>query len=84
MMIMVTSSHRGCSIKKAVLKNVAMFTGKHLCWNLFLINNNNRSETLLKTRLQHRSFPVNFAKFLRSPILKNIYERLLLSNNDDE
>ena len=29
------SSHRRCSIKKAVLKNFAKFTGKHLCWNLF-------------------------------------------------
>ena len=27
----------GCSIKKAVLKNFAIFTGKHLCWSLFLI-----------------------------------------------
>ena len=24
--------------KKAVLKNIAMFRGKHLCWSLFLIN----------------------------------------------
>ena len=28
------------------------------------------SETLLKKRLQHRRFPVDIAKFLRSPILK--------------
>ena len=26
-----------CSIKKAVLKNFAIFTGKHLGWSLFLI-----------------------------------------------
>ena len=31
----------------------------------------------IKKRLQHRCFPVNIAKFLK-PILKNIYERLLL------
>ena len=31
----------------------------------------------IKTRLQHRFFPVKFEKFLRIPILKNIYERLL-------
>ena len=24
-------------MKKAVLKDFAIFTGKHLCWNLFLI-----------------------------------------------
>ena len=31
------SSHRRCSIKKAVLKNFAIFTGKHLRWSFFLI-----------------------------------------------
>ena len=29
------SSHRRCFIKKAVLKNFAIFTWKHLCWSLF-------------------------------------------------
>ena len=32
----------------------------------------------IKKRLQHRCFPVEFAIFLRTPILKNIFERLLL------
>ena len=31
------SSHRRCSMKTAVLKNFAIFTGKYLCWSLFLI-----------------------------------------------
>ena len=31
------NSHRRCSRKKAILKNFAIFTKKHLCWNLFLI-----------------------------------------------
>ena len=31
-----------------------------------------------KKRLQHSSFPMKFAKFLRKPILKNIFEPLLL------
>ena len=31
------SSHRRCSVKKGVLKNSVNFTGKHLCWCLFLI-----------------------------------------------
>ena len=34
----------------------------------------------IKKWLQHRCFPVNIAKFLRTPILKNIYVRLLLSD----
>ena len=32
----------------------------------------------IKKRLQYRCFPVKLAKYLRTPILKNIYERLLL------
>ena len=32
----------------------------------------------IKKKLQHRCFSVKFAKFLRTPILKNICERLLL------
>ena len=57
--------------KTAVLKNFAIFTGKHLCWNLFFNN------SFIKKRLQHRSFLANIEKFLRTPILKNICERLL-------
>ena len=72
------SSHRRCSLKKAVLKDFAIFTGKHLCWSLFF----KKVTTLqpcnfIKKRLQHRRFPVNIAKFLRTIILKNICERLL-------
>ena len=32
----------------------------------------------IKKILQHWCFPIKFAKFLRTPILKNISERLLL------
>ena len=32
----------------------------------------------IKKRLQHRCFPVNIAKFLRTPILKNICEQVFL------
>ena len=31
------SSHQESSIKISVRKNFAIFTGKHLCWSLFLI-----------------------------------------------
>ena len=31
------SSNWRCSVKKGVLKNFATFTGKHLCWRIFLI-----------------------------------------------
>ena len=39
-----------------------------------------RPATLLKKRLWHRCFPVNFAKFLRTPFLQNTSGRLLLKN----
>ena len=41
---------------------------KHPCWSLFLI----------ELKLQQRRFPVNIAKLLRTHILMNICERLLL------
>ena len=58
--------------KKAVFKNLAVLIGKHLCWNVFFNENANlQSCNFIKKRLQH-SIPVNIAKFLRTPVLKNI------------
>ena len=56
-----------------VLKNFEIFTGKHLCWSLFLTKLQGFRP---KRRLQHRCFPVIIAKFLRIPSFKNICERL--------
>ena len=54
--------------KKDVLRNFAKFTGKHLSHDLFFNNVEGlRSATLLKKRPWHWCFPVNFAKFLRTP-----------------
>ena len=55
---------RRYSIKRDVLKNFAKFTEKYLCWSLFF---RMRSATLLRKRTQDRCFPVNFAKFFRTP-----------------
>ena len=41
---------------------------KHLCQSLFFFA---PPATLLKKRLQHRCFPVNFAKFLSTTFLQN-------------
>ena len=35
----------------------------------------------MNNRLKQRCFPVKFGEFLRTPILKNICERLLLEEN---
>ena len=51
------NSHRRCSARKGVLRNFAKFTGKHLCQSLFFVLS---PETLLKKRLWHRCFPMNF------------------------
>ena len=69
------SNHQRCSLRKAVLERFTAFTGKQLYWSLFLIKFN-----FIKKRLQHRCFPVNIAKILKTPILKSICERLLLRN----
>ena len=77
------SSHRIYSVEKAVLKNFANVTGKHLCWNLFLMNSYAfRPATLLKWDSKIDLFLVKFTKFLRTPILKNICERLLCISYD--
>ena len=58
-----------------LLKKFAYITRKHLCWSLSLI----RLQT--SGRLQHLCFvcfPRRFVKLLRTPLLKNIGEWLLL------
>ena len=57
------SSHQRCSIKKSVLRNFTKFTGNTFARVSFLIK-----LQALKKRLWHRCFPVNFAKFLRTPL----------------
>ena len=59
-----------------VLKNFVIFTGKHLCWSLFLIKL--QACKFIEKRFQHRCFSFHVKKFLRTPILKNIREWLLL------
>ena len=52
---------------KTVLRNFVKFTGKHLCQRLVFNNIAGlRPATLLKKRIWHRCFPVNFLKFLNT------------------
>ena len=61
------SSRSQMFFKIGVLKNFSMFAKKHLCSSLFLIKLGPwRPAFLLKKRFQHRCFPVNIAKFLRT------------------
>ena len=52
-------------MKKSALKNFTKFTGKLLCQSLFFNKVAGlKPASLLKKRLWHRPFPINFAKFL--------------------
>ena len=62
-----------CSVKKGVFKNFAKFAGKHMCQSLFFNKVAGlRLGTLLKKRLWHKCFLVNFAKYLRTPFLQSL------------
>ena len=60
--------------KKGVLENFAKFTRKHLCLSMLF-----NKIAGLKKRPWNKCFPVNFAKFLRTPLLRNTSGRPLLS-----
>ena len=63
-LIIDRSSRPDVFCEKGVLRIFAKFTGKHLCQSLFL-------NKIAGLRLWHRCrcFPMNFAKFLRTPFL---------------
>ena len=77
------SSRPDVFCKKDALRNFAKSAGKHLCQSLFFNKVAGlRPATLLKKRLWHRCFPVNFAKFLRTPFLtEHLWWLLLESGN---
>ena len=59
--------------KKGILRNSTKFTGKQLRQSLVFnkVAGQARPATLLKKRLWHRCFSVNFVEFLRTPFLWN-------------
>ena len=61
------SSHQRCSMKKGVVRNFTKVPGKHLGRSLIFNKKRHRTATLLKKRLWHRCFPVNFLKFQGTP-----------------
>ena len=72
-------SHQRFSGRKDILRNFAKFTGKHCARVSFLIKLQDwGAANLLKKKIWHRCFPVNFAKFLRTPFLQNTSGWLLL------
>ena len=70
-------NHQRCSVRN---KNFAKFAGKHQCQSLFFSKVAGlRCATLLKKRLWHRCFPVNFVKLLRTPFFTEHLWWLLLN-----
>ena len=73
-----SSYNRTRSIKEGVLKKFVKVPGKHVCKSLFFNKLASLTPgTLFKKRLWHWCFPVNFAKFLSTPFLKNTSGKLL-------
>ena len=66
-----------CSMK-SVLKKFAILTGKHQCLRLLIQVAGLHADNLIKKRFQHRCFPFNIVNYLRTFILKNMCEGLLL------
>ena len=67
------SSNSRCQMffKVGFLKNFVIVTGKYLCLSLFSIKLQAWGCNFIKTRLQHRYFPVKFVKFLKRLFLQN-------------
>ena len=66
-----------------ILKNFVIFTGKHLCWNLFLIKLQTwRPAAILKRDSNISIFALKIAKFLRTAFFIEhfFYTWLLLHN----
>ena len=58
--------------KKGAFRKFANFPGRHLRWSLFLIELQTfRPSNFMEKRLQHRWFPVEFTKCLRTSNLKS-------------
>ena len=64
-------------LEKKLLFIISQYSQENSCvGGFFLIKL--QAFSFIKKRLQHSCFPVNIAKFLRTPILKKICKRLLL------
>ena len=68
----IRSSHQKCSVEKVFLE-ISQNSQENSCVRVLFM------PTLFKKRLWHRCFPVNFAKYLRTPFLQNTSRRQRLS-----
>ena len=73
----VRSSHRRCTIKKLLLKISQSLQETPVLKSLFRKVAGLKVCNFIKKRPQRKCFLVNISKFLRLPILKNIFEWLI-------
>ena len=66
-----------CSVRKVFLE-ISQNSQENTCARFSFLIKLQTPATLLKKRLWHRCFPVNFAKFLRTPFLTEHLRWLLL------
>ena len=66
---------RRCSLFLKILQNIQENTSARSSYLIKLLK---IPATLLKKRVRHRCFPINFAKFLRTAFLQSTSEQLLL------
>ena len=88
-MLKFESSRPEVFCKKGVLRNLAKFTGEHLCQSTPVPEYSNKvvgltPATLLKRRLWHSCFPVTFVKFLGTSFIKEHLWWLLLKIGNEE
>ena len=77
----VRSSNQRSSVKKGVIRNIAKFTGKHLCQSLFFNKVAGlRPTTLFKEKDSGTGVFLWILKFLKTPFLLNT-SRIASSNN---
>ena len=77
--LLVRSSHRRCSVRRKHFLEISQNSQENSCARVSFWR-----KRLLKKRLWHRCFPVNFAKFPRTPFLQNTSGRLFLSKERRE
>ena len=75
--LVVGTHQKQLLFKIGVLKNFAIFTGKHLCRSIFLIKLQGWNAATLFKRLQHSSFSVNIANFFKSFFIEHLWWLLL-------
>ena len=74
------SSHRRCSVKKGVLKNLRNFTGKHLYWSLFLI----KLQTFRPATLLRRDSNTGFFLWNLQSFYEHLFEEHLRTTASDK